>query len=83
MLDQREVLGSCIGALQGGGGMGTGARRPDRDLHLEHETGFSLVAAGWVPVGVTKGGQWGTPSRPREVRPAAIAGPKTIWAPKP
>ena len=33
---------------------------------LESEPGTSLKAVGWKEDGVTTGGAWGTPSRPRK-----------------
>lgn len=44
---------------------------------LVSEPGTSLHAAGWIRDGVTKGGEWDTPSRRRNA--AANAEPKVRW----
>jgi len=44
---------------------------------LPSEPGTSLRAAGWVFDGLTEGGAWSKPSRPRAKSP--IAGPKVRW----
>lgn len=50
---------------------------------LEHETGASLLAAGWVPIGwtQTRPSQWDRASRRRRRRADVIAAPKRRWAP--
>ena len=44
---------------------------------LKSEKGTSLAAAGWKELYSTNGGEWGRPSRPREV--TAPTEPKTLW----
>lgn len=44
---------------------------------LSSEPGTSLRAAGWVPVAVTQGGSWDTPTRRREDH--APTEPKVRW----
>ena len=48
---------------------------------LASEPGTSLRAAGWVAVGMTRGGQHGRAGRPRAIRTAELAGPKVRWVP--
>lgn len=50
---------------------------------LEHESGASLIAAGWLPCGSTSKHprQWGCKSRPRKKRSDLLAAPKTRWVP--
>lgn len=45
---------------------------------LDSESGKSLVAAGWTCEGITRGGDWSVPSRPRNG--TAPTCPKQRWA---
>lgn len=47
-------------------------------IHAD-ESGHSLKAAGWVEVAASEGGEWGRPSRPRQL--AFDAKPKRKFAP--
>lgn len=47
---------------------------------MEGEDGGSLLASGWVPVGLTRGGEWSCPSRPN--RADVATGPKRRWVPR-
>lgn len=60
---------------------GGGQHRPLLTYTLGHESGASLVAAGWLPCGATskRARQWGCKSRPRKERAAMVAAPKTRW----
>lgn len=42
------------------------------------ESGHSLKAAGWIRIGESDGGEWGRPSRPRQL--ALDSRPKVKWA---
>jgi len=53
-----------------------GATSMDTFTHLD-EPGTSLRAAGWIPGGVTAGGEYSRKSRPR--KPQKDAGPKQRW----
>lgn len=46
---------------------------------MAHESGASLRAAGWVPVGTVRGRSWDTPSRRR--RDAGPLADKVLWQP--
>lgn len=46
-------------------------------IHID-ESGASLVAAGWVRIGETAGGEWSRDGRPR--KPAKDARPKVRWS---
>jgi hypothetical protein len=46
---------------------------------LPSEGGASLRAAGWHVVGISRGGSWSRPRRPRLNR--APLGPKRVWSP--
>jgi len=60
---------------------GGGQHRPLVTYTLEHESGASLRAAGWLPCGATsdKPRQWSCKSRPRTIRTGHLAAPKTRW----
>lgn len=45
---------------------------------LADEPGTSLRASGWELQGMTEGGSWGRPSRPREDKPPTCK--KQVWA---
>lgn len=53
-----------------------GCERMDTHTHSD-EPGTSLIAAGWVAGGWTRGGEWDTPKRRR--RPAVDPTPKRRW----
>jgi hypothetical protein len=65
------LYGACARAARD-----MGATDLTTTIHLD-ETGGSLIAAGWVRLGETGGGEWTRPSRPRAA--AADPKPKVRW----
>lgn len=65
------LYGACSRA-----GKAMGAENMVTYTHID-ESGVSLKAAGWVDGGVTNGGEWDRPSRPR--LPGMDAEPKRRW----
>lgn len=65
------LYGACSRA-----GKAMGADNMVTYTHLD-ESGVSLKAAGWIDGGLTDGGEWNRPSRPR--LPGVDAEPKRRW----
>ena len=66
------LYGACARAARA-----MGAADLTTTIHID-EPGGSLIAAGWVRIGETDGGEWSRPSRARN--PAKDARPKVRWA---